>query len=283
MSYSNVRKYLFSPSNLLLLFGILMILIGGFINIKTEKPILELSKQETALNINNDILVFMSAGNKRLFTDLLWIQTLLESDTEHYKKKDLNNWLFLRFNSISLLDPKFYENYLFGGRYLAIIKDDLEGADIIYEKGLKHYPDDFSLNYNAGFLNYFEMGNYEKGLDHLTKVENHPRAPNFIKSIINKLKLETGVPLEEIFQLVLFDYKTTLDETLKNKLRNDLYRIKAEIDLKCLNSNKNDCERKDFFGNNYIIHEGLFKSQIDFLPYRLNRRGDRSPLSEDQN
>lgn len=281
MSYSNVRKYLFSPSNLLLLFGILMILIGGFINIKTEKPILELSKQETALNINNDILVFMSAGNKRLFTDLLWIQTLLESDTEHYKKKDLNNWLFLRFNSISLLDPKFYENYLFGGRYLAIIKDDLEGADIVYEKGLKHYPDDFSLNYNAGFLNYFEIGNYEKGLDYLTKVENHPKSPIYIKSIINKLRLELGIPLQEIFQLVLFNYETTTDETLKRKLRNDLYRIKAEIDLDCLNSNKDGCDLKDFFGNKYQKKNGTYKALLEFTPYRIKRaERNNSPGSQ---
>src|SRR5690606_22720647 len=123
---------------------------------------------------------------------------------------------------------------------------DLEGADIIYDKGLLYYPDDFSLNYNAGFLNYFEIGNFEKGLRYLTKVENHPRSPIFIKSIINKLKLETGAPLEEIFQLVLFDYETTTDETLKNKLRNDLYRIRAEIDLECLNSKKNNCHKRDF-------------------------------------
>lgn len=280
MSYSNVRKYLFSSSNLLLVFGLLFILVGGYINIKTEKPILELSKQETALNINNDILVFMSAGNKRLLTDLLWVQTLLESDTEHYKQRDLNNWLFLRFNSIALLDPKFYENYLFGGRYLAIIKDDLEGADIIYDKGLLYYPDDFSLNYNAGFLNYFEIGNFEKGLRYLTKVENHPRSPIFIKSIINKLKLETGVPLEKIFQLVLFDYETTTDETLKNKLRNDLYRIKAEIDLECLNAKRTGCERKDFFGDEYIFKAGRYKSKVDLKPYRLKiREGAKSSLS----
>lgn len=280
MSYSNVRKYLFSSSNLLLVFGLLFILVGGYINIKTEKPILELSKQETALNINNDILVFMSAGNKRLLTDLLWVQTLLESDTEHYKQRDLNNWLFLRFNSIALLDPKFYENYLFGGRYLAIIKDDLEGADIIYDKGLLYYPDDFSLNYNAGFLNYFEIGNFEKGLRYLTKVENHPRSPIFIKSIINKLKLETGVPLEKIFQLVLFDYETTTDETLKNKLRNDLYRIKAEIDLECLNAKRTGCERIDFFGDEYIFKAGRYKSKVDLKPYRLKiREGAKSSLS----
>lgn len=274
MSYSNVRKYLFSSSNLLLIFGILLLGLGGWINLKNEKPVLELSKQETALNINNDILVFMSAGNKRLLTDLLWVQTLLESDTDHYKKKDLNNWLFLRFNSIATLDPNFYENYLFGGRYLAIIKDDLEGAEIIYEKGLKHYPDDFSLNYGAGFLNYFEIGNFEKGLEYLTKVENHPRSPVFIKSIINKLKLETGVPLEEIFQLVKFDYETTTDETLKNKLRNDLYRIKAEIDLECLNGRGTNCNTIDIFGNPYILKNNRYESKIEFKSYRIRTRKD---------
>lgn len=274
MSLSNVRKYLFSSSSLLAIFGIILILIAGAINVSTEKPILELSKQETALNINNDVLIFMSAGNKRLLTDLLWVQTLLESDTDHYQNRDLNSWMFLRFNSISILDPMFYENYLYGGQFLAIVKDDLEGASIIYDKGLIYYPDDFSLNYNAGFLYYFEMGKFSEGLKYLLKIQDHGRAPIFLKSIINKLKLELGANLEEVFELVKINFLNAKDETLKKKLHGDLFRIRTELDLKCLNENGKNCQKKDLFGNDYIYLNGKFSSGIQFTPYKIKSRGN---------
>lgn len=280
MPIKKLSKYFFSKQNLLLISGVLVFLLAGAFNLKIEKPILQLSKQETALNINKELLVFMSAGNKRLFTDLLWVQTLLESDIEHYAKRDLNNWLFLRFNTISVLDPKFYENYLYGGQFLAIVKDDLEGADVIYTKGLKRYPDDYKLNYNAGFLNYYEIGNFQKGLVHLEKIVDHPRAPIFFKSIVNKLKVSTGVELSEVFKLVVHDYETTLDENLKKRLAADLYAIKAEIDLKCLNNQKGNCSFTDIDGNLYIQKDDQYYSSKSFVRYKISKREDSPPSVE---
>jgi hypothetical protein len=274
MPLSNIRKYLFSTSGSLVISGLALILVAGLINTKIEKPLLELSKQETAININNEILVFMSAGNKRLLTDLLWVQTLIESDIEHYGKKDLNNWLYLRFNAISILDPYFYENYLYGGQFLAIVKDDLEGADVIYNKGLKHFPNDYRLNYNAGFLNYYEIGNAKKGLEYLIRIRNHPQAPLYINSIIHKLQLATGIDLKEIFQFVLHNYNDTQDERLRIKLHSDLYAIKAEIDLKCLNGRvKEECDTRDFSGDSYLYKSGTYYSKKSFLPYRIMKDG----------
>lgn len=263
----------------LLVSGIILFLAAGTINLHLEKPIIKLSKQETALNINKELLIFSSAGNKRLLTDLLWIQTLIESDIEHYGNRDLNNWLFVRFSTISVLDPKFYENYLFGGQYLAIVKDDLEGASYIYEKGLSQYPDDYRLNFQNGFLNYYEIGNNEKGLKYLSKIQNNPRAPIFISSIINKLKYESGEDLESIYKLVLHNYETSGDERLRQKLRGDLFSIKTEIDLLCLNQKRENCSLEDIDGNKYVLKDGSYHSTKPFLLYRINKRGrTESPL-----
>lgn len=273
MPIKKLSKYFFSHDSTLLISGVVLYLFACIINLKNEKPELLLSKQDTALNINNNLLTYMSAGNKRLLTDLLWVQTLIESDIEHYKKRDLNSWLFLRFNSIATLDPLFYENYFYGGQFLAIVKDDLEGANLIYRKGLKHYPDDYKLNYNVGFLNYYEMGNFKEGLPFLEKIVSYPEAPIYIRSIINKLKVASGVDLEEIFKLVYHNYSTTKDEGLKRRLSGDLYAIKAEIDLKCLNNNGTGCSYKDIDGNNYINRDGQYYSPKLFLRYQINKRG----------
>ncbi len=278
MSTKAFSKNYFSRHRLLLVGGFALIVTAGWVNLQTEKPLIHVTKQETALNVDQNLVLLMSGGHKRLITDLLWIQTLIESDLEHYTKRDLGNWLFHRFNTIASLDPQFYQNYLYGGLFLGIVKDDLEGADVIYEKGLAAFPDDFSLNYNAGFLRYFELGKMEEALVSLQKIRNHPRAPVFIHSIINKLLLATGTGLEEVFGLVLFNYNTSRDETLKKRLKRDLYAIRSQIDLECLNNQGASaaCARKDLNGDPYVYRSGVWHSPKPFLPYRILKRSKKS-------
>ncbi len=282
MYFNKVSKHVFSPEAKLGVAAVVLFFLACVVNQKNEKPVLNLSKQDTAININKDLLVFLSAGNKRLLTDLIWVQTLIESDVDHYKKRDLNSWLFLRFNTVASLDPYFYQNYLYGGLFLAIIKDDLEGADVIYDKGLAHFPEDYRLNYNAGFLNYYEMGNTKKGLAYLEKVQDHPRAPVFLRSIINKLRLDTGASLEEVYQLVRYHHATTDEEKLKAKLGRDLYSIKAEIDLTCLNNRRSGCDHRDWDGDPYVRRGDRYHTAKPFLPYRINKRGETTSPLENQ-
>lgn len=239
-----------------------------------EKPLIKVSKQESSLNFNQDFLRIFSVGNKKLIADVLWVQTLLESDLEHYGRADLGNWMYLRFSTISVLDPKFYENYRYGGIYLSIVKDDVEGADKIFELGLKHYPDDFHLNYHAGFNAYFEMDDSIKGLKYLERIKDNPKASLIITSIVNKLKLANGLNIEDTYELVLTNYNETEDPVLKEKLGRDLYSIRAEIDLNCLNSNKTNCQRTDLEGNAYILKGNIFVAPKPFEPFRLKKKSD---------
>jgi tetratricopeptide (TPR) repeat protein len=254
--------------------GLIIFVIACIINQRTPRPELDLSKQETAININQDLLIFLSAGNKRLITDLMWVQTLLESDMEHYSKKDLSNWMFIRFNTISVLDPYFYQNYIWGGQYLSIVKDDLVGAAKLLEKGVHYFPDDYRLNYTLGFTYYFELNDYQKGLKFLEKVQHHPKAPTYMPSIVMKLKAELGHDRDALMAMVQDLASTTNDITLKERLKADLYALKAEKDLSCLNKKMPNCDTLDAFGVPYIKIGDRYHSQTPFIPYRLKKKGD---------
>ncbi len=272
---SIVRSKHFFKDHGILYVALAFFLVAGILNQKTPRPVPVLSKQDTAININKNFLVFLSAGNKRLFTDLLWVQTLLESDMDHYTGKDLNSWMYVRFNTISDLDPNFYENYLWGGQYLAIVKDDLIGAVALMEKGVAKFPEDYRLNYNLGFTYYFELNEYEKGLTLLDKIKNHPKAPVFIPSLVVKLKVETGFDINAALA-VIFDLMTnTNDESLKAKLSRDFHALKSERDLVCLNNKKPNCETTDAFGMPYVKIGEVYHSQTPFMPYRMKRKGDQ--------
>lgn len=272
MRSPELGKHFSSRNGFLLGFGLLFLLLSGLVNQSLKKPNVVISKQDSAINVNKNLLIFLSAGNKRLFSDLLWIQTLIESDLEHYSNNDLNNWLYLRFSAIQALDPYFYENYLYGGQFLAIIKDDLEAANDLYSKGTTVYPDDYDLNFQAGFINYFEIGDYSKALKYFSKIENNPKSPTFLYSIINKLKYGISQDLEATFLLVFHNYQSTKDNYLKLRLAKDLYAIRAEIDLDCLNKGLQNCRTKDLHGTLYIKNSSGYHAPEAFLKYQIHQR-----------
>jgi tetratricopeptide (TPR) repeat protein len=260
--------------NLILIAGIVFLLFAFGLNLQFPREPLKITKQESATNVNQTALRIGSLGNKRLISSILWITTLLESDTTHYKRRDLSSWMYLRFMSIATLDPKFYENYLWGGMYLSIVKDDLEGAAEIFERGLEYYPEDFKLIYQAGFHYYSEMGNFERGLELLKKVENSPQAPGPLKFIIKKLNYETTGDYETTLQFLLYSLETAKDDkVLTKKLSEDIYALKAKHDLDCLNSENNSmCDRIDAHGNPYELRGKIWETIKPFLPYKIHRK-----------
>jgi len=247
--------------------------MAGMTNTNLHPPNFKITKQDSAVNFNISFLKILAMGNKRLFTDILWITTLLESDHSHYKNKDLNSWMFLRFKSIIELDPQFLKAYQFGGQYLSIIKDDLFGAEIIFDSGLEVFPEDYLLNFNSGFLQAFELGNSAKAIKNYGSILSHPKTPIYVKSIINKLRYNESNDLDLAYKLVLETYLNTDEIFLKEKLKTDLYAIKATIDLNCLNSlNSNSCNLKDHNGTLYIKRGNKYIAPNKFELYRLFRK-----------
>lgn len=272
MHSTQIRKQ-FSFKDLIILFSaILFFVIAGTLHNSQQKPVLNLTKQDTSLNVNRNFLLFLNVGNKRLLADLLWIQTLLESDEAHYSKKDLNSWMYLRFLSIATLDPKFYENYLFGGMYLSIVKDDPLGASVIYDKGLKHYPEDYKLNFNSGFNYYYELEDLEKGLRNLEKIQFDNMAPPYLTSLVNKLKYEVVRDSSVAMDFLKMTRSQARDQALISKLDSEIYALQAETDLACLNKAKSNCNKLDFDGKPYILENGKWKARIDFIPYKLKNK-----------
>jgi hypothetical protein len=257
-------------NNISIILFTLFITLGYNLKIYSHKPLLKLSKEDSALNLDSDLLSIFSLGQKRLISSLLWITTLLESDIEHYKGDDKNSWMFLRFKTIAGIDPWFLMNYQFGGQYLNIVKDDLTGSEIIFSKGLSFYPDDYELNLYSGFLYVFELKNFENGYYHYNKIKNNPSAPKYIPSLLVKLKYsQTGdksLAIEVISDL-LNKYPNS---QLESKFKKDLYALTAEGDLDCLNSGNTNCSLLDIDGNPYVKKGNIYVAPKDFKVYKLN-------------
>jgi hypothetical protein len=243
--------------------------LSCFMQATLRKPIIIIPKQDSVITLNTTFLKLISFGHRRMISDFVWIQTLLESDLEHYKKNDLNNWMYLRFQQISELDPLFYENYLYGGLYLSVVKNDPLTGLKIFEKGLTFYPDDYKLRFNAGFTSYFDLADFKRGLNHLKKIEHHHDLPAPMKSVIPKLQLQTTLDYDLIFSMVKENYDNNTDPYIRQKLLADLYSIKAEKDLNCLNLKKQSCEHTDLDNKPYVVISGTYFSSKPFKIYRV--------------
>jgi hypothetical protein len=158
---------------------------------KLQPPILVIDKQEAAHNYNNAFLKNSSMGLTNFLADFFWVKTLLESDIEHYKKDDLNSWMYLRFKSIAHLDPWFYTNYIYGAIYLSVIKDDIKGASEFIQEGLKYYPEDKTLNQFCLFHFTSEEPNPAVADKCLKAILNNPQVPDFFKMM--EYSRENGV------------------------------------------------------------------------------------------
>lgn len=265
----NSRKF----SNIIFqLIAIVFFLIASNLILKTlDKPIIKISKQESAINLNASIIDSFSLGYRRFITSLFWISTILESDHEHYKNKDANSWMFLRFNLIATLDPKFYENYVFGGQYLSIIKDDDIGAKIILDKGLNFFSNDYNLLLIASFHYYFELQQHKEAIKIYKRLITFPQVPRHIISFYSKMISQESVT-EEVFAILKELYEKNKHITfLKNRYHDNLYAIRAELDLFCLNTKKNNCRSNDFSGFPYLFKDGKFQAQKKWVPFRVTK------------
>jgi tetratricopeptide (TPR) repeat protein len=242
------------------------------VNQKVTKPNINIPLEEKSYTFNKDVLNLFTLGNRRLASSLIWTKTLIDSDIVHVKNES-KSWMFYKFDTIASLDPYFYENYLFGGIYLSIIKDDIYGAAEIFEKGLKHYPRDYQLLYNSGFNYYFEMGNKKKAMEKYNLLLDHPWSKTFtiLPRLIARLAREEADD-QVAFNFLYSSYTSMVDGVLKDRTADTLYALKAQIDLSCLNKGMQNCQKNDFRNNPYILKNGKYVAQEKWRAIKTKKR-----------
>lgn len=242
-------------------------------------------KQEAITNFNEDLLAITTLGQKRMLSSLLWVHTLMESDIERYQLRDLQSWMYLRFNTITELDPYFYDAYIVGGKYLSVIKDDITGAKEIFDKGIRVYPNDYWLNFYSGFHYYFELDDPEMAVKRYEVALRSPlyrRYTPYLPSMVSKIKAQEDGP-EAAYQLLLSQYLSEgEDSEFKKHQEQTLYALKAEIDLICLNRNREQCDRLDFRGKPYTRDsQGYYHAQDDWQIARPSKRAKKKEEAHD--
>lgn len=235
------NNFIFHTGPAFIIFLVLVFNNILFKSLTISRP--EVSPAENAYNLDGRFLYYMALGNQRMLSGLLWVKTLLEGDTEKFNHTQgyEHSWMFYHFDAIAVLDPHFYENYLYGGIYLSIIKDDVIGAKKIYDKGLDIFFDDFFLLINAGFNYFYELGDSDRGIQlyerALSDRDNYLKNFPILPSLVTGLKTKKKSHLEEKFLLIKSQYLNSKpDSKMKSLLKEKLLHIRS-IMIKANQSN----------------------------------------------
>lgn len=102
-----------------------------------------------------------------------------------------NSWAFKMLDAVTKLAPRFKMPYVAGGISLSVLTEDYAGANVIFDRGIAAYPDDWNLAYRAAYHYLFDMKDKARAAELLNLASDHG-APYWVKSLAARLFSESG-------------------------------------------------------------------------------------------
>lgn len=149
----------------------------------------------------------LTFGHWPVAVDWLWIRGMGDPAISRLPKGQ-HPAVFHDLDLITELDPLFYWAYVAGGNYLAVIRDDTEGALHLIQKGerfrkgeLDSYPEEFRQRYWSGawnlpvllaYLHLFEFDNLPDAAQAFGEAARSPGAPDYLKRLDERLRAPGG-------------------------------------------------------------------------------------------
>lgn len=191
--------------------------------------------QETYLNPPPKYMEWFHFGFRESMADSLWLRWIQDADfcqvygtsitnlngTEAAKANptDLtinprhricdNSWAFKMLDAITRLAPKFKMPYLAGSILLAVLIEDYKGADVLFDRAVEQFPNDWQILYRASYHKLFDNHEYKAGADLLLKA-SQLGAPPWLKMLAARSYSRAGQA--EFGIKILEDLKKTLKE-----------------------------------------------------------------------
>ncbi len=101
------------------------------------------------------------------------------------------SWVFHMLNAISEITPKFRPAYAQGATTLSVLVDDREGATVLFDKGVKVFPEDGEIAYRAAYHYLFMEQLPERAAELLIRSGNHG-APRWVFLLASRLFEKKG-------------------------------------------------------------------------------------------
>jgi len=178
-------------------------------------------------------------GTRLVVSDLIWIDTMVKSDTLH--EKAAYTALYRAFKSVLDLDPDNIIAYYIAGSYLSVVKDDVHGATAILLRGaeyMEHHPYSWPMAWKVpwtlGYNLVFEENDVEGGSKWIRKAAAMPNAPDIVIKIAMHVETEKG-QLEVAERVVNDAYRRATRPEEKKRIEAKMLAIGLRHELVDLN------------------------------------------------
>jgi len=133
----------------------------------------------------------LSVGNAGLLADFLFLKTSTFFGERQINDRTLSedDWRFLvrSLETVTDLDPRFLDPYVFTQGVLAWEKGTTEEAIRILEKGFQHNPGYWRLPFYIGFDYFYFLGDYARGADYIGRAAAIPDSYSFLPELAARL------------------------------------------------------------------------------------------------
>lgn len=165
---------------------------------------------------------YLTAGHQTQLADLLWLRFLQISDFCENNKTNVScsqkSVIYQNLDLATDLDPTFEAGiYRVGGLALSVLMDDIEGATLFFDKGLKQYPNYWPLLYSAAYHAQFEEKNIDRASQFYARAAQNG-APDWVSVLAGRLAVDAGNSdfARKVLQTMI---DTNQDENLINRLK----------------------------------------------------------------
>ena len=185
-------------------------------------------------------------GHALIMADLFWLKSIQNADrcevkvkaagaqeaSSFYSPLEDKKWLFKMLDAITRLDPLYRIVYSLGGAALSVLCEDKEGARLLFLRGIKHFPQNWTLYFKAAYHELYEMEDRE-GAARLFWEAGRFGAPEWVFLLAQRLLLKEGkkkVLRQFLHQLLKEGYRGKIIEKLKEKILEPEIKPKPQLE-----------------------------------------------------
>lgn len=159
---------------------------------------------------------------KGVVANYLFLKTITDAGDELSRGKKIDremiDYIVASVDTITDLDPKFWDPYLFASLMLAWNFGEPEKANAILTKAETNLPNDYRPSYFKGFNYYYFLKDNEKAAEYMIKASKLPGSPSYLPYLATRLSVysanhKTAAAFLE--QMI----RTTRNETIVKQLK----------------------------------------------------------------
>jgi hypothetical protein len=172
------------------LLPIFFISICFLISWQFQKPQPHKPDRSVRVTLNPEIALHLALGQRLISADFAWLRVIQDFD---FKESGVINkgWVYRTLDLVTTFDSRFRMPYINGAPTLSVLVHDKEGARLIFEKGIKNFPQDWSLLYRASYHYLYEVHDCKRAAELLNEAGKYG-APKWVANLASKLYTKTG-------------------------------------------------------------------------------------------